>query len=105
MMGLWHTPLGLKVVTPFSMLFGCANGMASIAWWSSLDRHSFETYGQVWHSTQCLTSKGATLLLATPCTPTPPEYVCSLTTTAALPMWQTHQLAFTHHWLITSYGN
>jgi hypothetical protein len=37
------------VVTPFSMLFGCAQGIASIFWWAKLDQSVSlgETYSQV----------------------------------------------------------
>lgn len=47
--GMWHSPRGLMLVTPFSMLMGCAQGLASIFWWARLDQHHGlgETYGQV----------------------------------------------------------
>ena len=52
--GLWHSKLGLQVVTPFSVLMGCAQGVGAIFWWTALDIQTGETYGQVCHCSQCV---------------------------------------------------
>ena len=38
-----------QVVTPFSMLSGCAQGIISIFWWAVIDKQAGETYSQVRH--------------------------------------------------------
>lgn len=48
-LGLWHSPRVLMVVTPFSMLTGCANAILSLFWWSAVDQHADETYAQALH--------------------------------------------------------
>lgn len=67
--GLWYSPRGLKVVTPFSMLFGCAQSIASLFWWSRIDQQSYETYGDVSAALRlpraCVADSG-TLLLGQP---------------------------------------
>ena len=37
----------VQVVTPFSMLSGCAQGIISIFWWAVIDMQAGETYSQV----------------------------------------------------------
>lgn len=37
----------LQVVTPFSMLSGCSQGIISIFWWAVINMQDGETYSQV----------------------------------------------------------
>ena len=37
----------VQVVTPFSMLSGCAQGIISIFWWGVINMQAGETYSQV----------------------------------------------------------
>mmetsp|Transcript_1562 Transcript_1562/g.4619 ORF Transcript_1562/g.4619 Transcript_1562/m.4619 type:complete len:552 (+) Transcript_1562:384-2039(+) len=42
--GLIRHPLAYKIVTPFTMLFGCAQGIIAMFWWSVIDQRSGESY-------------------------------------------------------------
>lgn len=39
--------LSPRLVTPFTMLSGCLQGLVSIFWWSAIAQLSTETYSQV----------------------------------------------------------
>lgn len=42
-----HYVQAYKIVTPFTMLFGCAQGIIAMFWWSVIDQRSGESYSMV----------------------------------------------------------